>query len=337
MDFSDVLKQRRDHLSSGSLKTYNSLLKSIYKACWGSTKEPDVKNFDKTEEVMKFLKDKSPSSRKTYLAALVCICPDIDEYRTVMNKDMLDYKKEMDKQEMSEKQMEANISSEEIKAIYDDLAKTASLLYKKTKLSTSDLQQIQDFIIVALVSGVHIVPRRSLDYVEMKVRDINKDEDNYIEKGKFIFHKFKTAKFHEGGQSLDIPPVLKKILIKWISIIPKDVNRLLFNSNFQPLSNVTLNQRLNRIFKGPISINQMRHTYLTEKYGAMMKQEKQMADEMEDMGSSIKQAKVYVKLNDPDLPQNKKIVYEEELEEPEEPITKSKVKKGKATKKSIEI
>lgn len=326
MDFSDVLKKRREHLSSGSLKTYNSLLKSIYKSCWGSTKEPDVKNFEKTKDVMDFLKDKSPSSRKTYLASLVCMCPDIEEYRTVMNKDMMEYKKEMDKQVMNDKQLEANISGEEIRAIYDDLAKTANFLYKKTKLSSSDLQQIQDFIIVSILGGVHIVPRRSLDYVEMKIRDINKNDDNYIEKGNFIFHKFKTAKFHEGGQSLEIPPALKKILIKWISVIPKEVNHLLFNTSFQPLSNVTLNQRLNRIFKGPISINQMRHTYLTEKYGEMMKKEKMMENEMEDMGSSIKQAKVYVKLNDPDLPINKV----------EEPVV-SKSKKTKSKSKDIDL
>lgn len=328
MDFSDVLKQRREHLSAGSLKTYNSLLKSIYKSCWGSTKEPDVKNFEKTKDVMKFLENKSASSRKTYLASLVCMCPNVEEYKTVMNKDMMDYKNEMDKQEMNEKQMQSNISSDEIRAIYDDLARTANFLYKKSKLSSNDLQQIQDFVIVSVLGGVHIVPRRSLDYVEMKVKDINKDEDNYIEKGKFIFHKFKTAKFHEGGQSLDIPPALKTILLKWIKVIPADVNHLFFNSNYQPLSNVTLNQRLNRIFKGPISINQMRHTYLTEKYGAMMKQQNQMAEEMNEMGSSIKQAKVYVKLDDPDLSMNK-------VEEPK--VAKAKTTKSKSKKKDIEI
>lgn len=306
MDFSNVLKQRRDHLSNGSLKTYNSLLKSIYKSIWGNTKEPDVKNFEKTKDVIKFLEDKSPSSRKTYLAALVCMCPDVDEYRTIMNKDMMEYKKEIDKQLMNDKQLEANISSAEIKAIYNELERTANFLYKKTKLSSSDLQQIQDYIIVSILGGIHIVPRRSLDYVELKVKNIDKNNDNYIEKGKFVFHKFKTAKFHEGGQSLEIPPALKKILIKWVNVIPDNVEYLLFNSNFQPLSNVTLNQRLNRIFKGPISINQMRHTYLTEKYGEMMKKEKAMESEMEDMGSSIKQAKVYVKLNDPDLKNKKK-------------------------------
>ena len=46
MDFSTELKAKRAHLTEGSLKTYNSLLKSIYKKCFGNDKDPNVKNFD---------------------------------------------------------------------------------------------------------------------------------------------------------------------------------------------------------------------------------------------------------------------------------------------------
>lgn len=297
MDFSAELKAKRANLSEGSLKTYNSLLKSIYKSCFGNDKTPDIKNFKNTDKILQFLKPKTLSSRKTYLASLVCIAPDVKEYKDMMNEDMINYKHEIDKQQLNDKQAKANITSEEIREIYEDLKKTADHLYKKSKLTNSDLQYIQDYIIVSLLGGVHIVPRRSLDYVEMKIRNIDKDSDNYIDKKQFVFHKFKTAKFHEGGQTLEIPLALRKILNKWIAVVPADVDYLLFNGSLEKLSNVTLNQRLNRIFKGPISINQMRHTYLTEKYGAMMQKQKEMAETMEDMGSSDKQAKVYVKLD----------------------------------------
>lgn len=298
MDFTDELKKKREHLSAGSLKTYNSLLKTVYRACFGNTKTPEIKNFKKVDDIIKFLEPKTMSSRKTYLASLVVMCPDVEEYKKMMNKDMIDYKHEQDKQEMNDKQIESNISSEEIRAIYEDLKKTADFLMKKKTLSISNLQSIQDFIIVALLGGVFIVPRRSLDYCELKFRNY-KDDDNYILKNKLVFHKFKTAKFHEDGQTLDIPKPLQLILKKWIDVIPSNVDNVLFNSNLQPLSNVTLNQRLNRIFKGAISVNQMRHTYLTEKYGAMMKQEKKMETDMNDMGSSTKQAKIYVKFDEP--------------------------------------
>jgi hypothetical protein len=298
MDFTDELKKKREHLSAGSLKTYNSLLKTVYRACFGNTKTPEIKNFKKVDDIIKFLTPKSMSSRKTYLASLVVMCPDVEEYKKMMNKDMIDYKHEQDKQEMNDKQIESNISSEEIRAIYEDLKKTADFLMKKKTLSISNLQSIQDFIIVALLGGIFIVPRRSLDYCELKFRNY-KDDDNYILKNKLIFHKFKTAKFHEDGQTLDIPKPLQQILKKWIDVIPSNVDNVLFNSNLQPLSNVTLNQRLNRIFKGAISVNQMRHTYLSERYGAMMKKEKEMETDMNNMGSSTKQAKIYVKFDEP--------------------------------------
>jgi len=299
MDFTDELKKKREHLSAGSLKTYNSLLKTVYRACFGNTKTPEIKNFKKVDDIIKFLEPKTMSSRKTYLASLVVMCPDVEEYKKMMNKDMIDYKHEQDKQEMNDKQIESNISSEEIRAIYEDLKKTADFLMKKKTLSISNLQSIQDFIIVALLGGIFIVPRRSLDYCELMFRNYKPDDDNYILKNKLIFHKFKTAKFHEDGQTLDIPKPLQLILKKWIDVIPSNVDNVLFNSNLQPLSNVTLNQRLNRIFKGAISVNQMRHTYLTEKYGAMMKQEKKMETDMNNMGSSTKQAKIYVKFDEP--------------------------------------
>jgi len=296
MDFTQELKQSRKNLSDGSLKTYNSLLKSIYRNIWKDDKEPDIKNFSKVKDVKEFLKDKSPASRKTYLASLVCIAPDVDEYKKMMNEDMTYTNQEMNKQIMNDKQIESNISSAEILEVYADLKRTADHLYKKTKFSNYDLQQIQNYIIVSLLGGIYIVPRRSLDYTSMKVKNIDKNTDNYIDKNNFVFNKFKTAKFHPDGQMLEIPKELKKILNKWIMIIPDESEYLLFNSKLEPLSNVTLNQRLNLIFHGPISVNQMRHTYLTEKYANLMKKQKVMEEDMENMGSSTKQAKVYVKL-----------------------------------------
>jgi hypothetical protein len=61
---------------------------------------------------------------------------------------------------------------------------------------------------------------------------------------------------------------------------------------------VSLNQRLNGIFGGKKSVNSLRHFYLTTKYKDLMEETQKMSKEMQDMGSSIDQAKVYVKIND---------------------------------------
>jgi hypothetical protein len=108
----------------------------------------------------------------------------------------------------------------------------------------------------------------------------------------------KMGKELKGEQTLDIPPALMKILKKWIALIPKEIDTLLFNTNLEQLSNVTLNQRLNALFDGKISVNSLRHFYLTSKYKDLMIANESMAEDMNEMGSSSAQAKTYVKIHD---------------------------------------
>lgn len=102
----------------------------------------------------------------------------------------------------------------------------------------------------------------------------------------------------KGRQELDLPLALKKILQKWIALIPKEVDNLLFNTSLEPLTNVSLNQRLNGIFGGKKSVNSLRHFYLTKNYKELMEETKKMSADMQAMGSSIDQAKNYVRIND---------------------------------------
>jgi site-specific DNA-adenine methylase len=135
-----------------------------------------------------------------------------------------------------------------------------------------------------------------MDYVNMRIKgDIDKDKDNYIDKNKFVFNSYKTAKVY-GKQELSIPKPLQTILKKWIAVNPTDY--LLFDTNGNKLTNVKLNQRFNKIFGKKASVNAMRHTYLTDKYKPLMEQQKKMAEDMKDMGSNANnQASTYVKLD----------------------------------------
>jgi hypothetical protein len=294
MDFTDELKTQRPHLSAGSLKTYNSLLRSLYKNVFGNDEKPNVKNFNKTETIIEFLNTKPYNVRKTILSSLMCISPN-DDYKTLMLEDINTYNKEVKKMVMNDKQKKSNISTDEVTEKYNELKDNAEMLYKKKHINENDLQRIQDFIIVSLLGGIHIVPRRSLDYISMKIRNVDKTKDNYIEKNNFVFNQYKTQKFY-GKQELPMTPLLKKIITKWISIIPTPIDTLLFNANFEPLINVTLNQRLNRLLGKGRAVNQMRHTYLTDKYSKVMEAQKEMANDMSDMGSSEIQAPNYIKL-----------------------------------------
>lgn len=293
-DLKEVIKKARPTLSDSSITTYNSILKNLYKKVFGE-KDIDLEDFENSNKILKHLEDTEPNKRKTILSALVVICKDSKPYRTLMLTDIKDYNKEISTQEKTEEQKEHWLEKNEIQSTYDNLKKEADYLYKKGNLTDNELQKIQNFIIVALF--YLIPPRRAKDYCDFKIRgDIDKEKQNWFDEknSELVFNSFKTAKFY-GTQKVRIDKVLKAILKKWIGINPTEW--LLFDSNRQKLSPVKLNQRLNKIFgseKG-CSVNQLRHSFLTDKYADSIKTKKAMEKDMTDMGSSISQAINYIK------------------------------------------
>ena len=289
-DLKEFIKDKRPALSEGSLKTYTSILKSLHKKIFGGS--VDVKDFDDSKKVLEILKELQANKRKTLLTALVVITDDA-AYRKKMMEDVSTYNKEINKQEKTKNQKESWVSTEEVKAIYDTLKKNADLLYKKSVHSPSEHQQIQNFIILALMSGGFIPPRRSLDYCEFKIRNVDKEKDNYLEKNKLVFNRYKTFKTY-GQQSVDIPIQLKNIILKWSKINQTDY--LLVDTNGNKLNSVKLNQRFNSIFGGrKIATNQMRHTFLTDKYAETSKKQKEMEQDLTDMATNV--PKNYIKLD----------------------------------------
>jgi integrase len=286
----DEIIKLKPNISDSSVNTYNSILKNLYKNVFKST-DIDLKNFEKTAPIISYLKDLEPRKRKTILASLVVIT-DNKRYRDQMLKDIEEYRADESKQIKSEKQSDSWLEKSEINDIFSDMTTNVNILYKKKTLSMSDLQDIQNYIILCVLSGIFIPPRRSKDYVDFKIRDIDREKDNYIDKKTMVFNSYKTAKTYQ-RQEIPIPPELLKILNKWIKVNPTDY--LLFDSNSKKLSNVKLTQRLNKIFGKKASVNQLRHSYLSNKYQDTIKLNKDMADDMEAMGSSRKQEQIYIK------------------------------------------
>jgi hypothetical protein len=285
----EYIKSKRSTLSDSSVTTYASILRSLYKKLYDD-KEIDFDKFDNSDNVLDYLKDLPPNKRKTILSALVVITNN-KKYREQMVDDVRDYNKEISKQEMTDTQRENWVSQDDVSSLFNDLKKSALLIYKKQTLSNSDLQILQNFIIIALF---HLIaPRRSKDYVDFKIKNIDKEKDNYMDKGKFVFNSYKTSKTY-GRQEVPIPRELTTIINKWSKVNPTDY--LLFDVNMNPLTSVKLNQRFNRIFDGKkIAVNQLRHSYLTEKFGNTIQQKKEINDTMTDMGSSSGMLTTYVK------------------------------------------
>ena len=285
------ISKKRPSLSKSSLTTYSSILRNLYKRVF---KDEDYKldKFENTKPVLAYLSDIPPNRRKTILSALVIIT-DKKEYRDLMLSDVRDYNKDINKQEKTPAQEASWVSKADITRIYKELKQNADLIYKKKNKTTADLQQIQNFIIMAVLGSVFIPPRRSKDYVDFKIKGVHNDNDNYMIKNKFVFNSYKTARTY-GRQEVAIPVQLRNIIKKWGTLNPTDY--LLFDTNMNQLSAVKLNQRLNKIFGGKkVGVNQLRHTYLTDKYAATIEQKKQIKEDMQEMGSSSAMLDTYVK------------------------------------------
>jgi hypothetical protein len=298
----EYIKDKRPNLTQSSINTYTSILRSLHKGVFGT---PDVtpKNFNQTKKIMAYLKDVPPNKRKTTLSGLV-VLSDNKQYRDLMLSDIKDYKDTISKNEKSEAQREAWVTEEDIAKKYKELEKDANMLFSKDKLTNAELQRIQNYVILSVLGGMHIPVRRSKDYVDFKIRNIDKDKDNYMDKNKFYFNSYKTAKSY-GLQKVTIPKKLQNIIKKWIAVIPEDVDHLLFDAKRQGLGgpenkngngSVKLNQRIQKIFEGKkVGVNGLRHSSLTEKFAPMIEAQKKADSVMKDMGSSSEMLGTYVK------------------------------------------
>lgn len=291
----EVLKQNRPNLSPSSLKTYISTLKNIYKKVYPDDTEVTISKFCNYNDFLDVLKDVEYNKRKSVLSALVVICPSDknEKYKELMIQDANKYNNEQLENKKTPTQQENWINQNEIEQIFNSYASTANKLFKlKDSLTMPQIQTIQNFIIICLTAGIFIPPRRSLDWTLMKWRNYKNESDNYYNKKSFCFNQYKTAKFYH-KQDIEVPQQLRAILNKWTKVINSDY--LLFDSNNNPLTPVKLNQRLNKIFNGKISVNALRHSFITEKYTNQPMSLKELKQNADMMGHSLQQSLEYIK------------------------------------------
>jgi hypothetical protein len=295
LDIEKKLIENRPNLSKSSVKTYTSILMNLYSSVYGDN-EITLKNFNNTNKIIKYLDDKEPNVRKTILSSLF-VLTDNPIYKDHMLKDIEKYNDEIKLQQKTSTQKENWLESEKLNEKINSYEKLSKMAYKHIMNDDKKnvfYQTIQDYIILCLLGGKYIPPRRAKDYTEFKIKNISVNDDNYIKGNNLYFNKYKGSE-SKGTQILNIPIGLKKILTKWIKINPTEY--LLFDSKFNKLSNITLNQRLNKIFNGKISINALRHTYLTDKHKDTLKDMDKLDEDLKKMGSSMLQAKTYIKNN----------------------------------------
>lgn len=304
MNLNKILRENRPELSDSSIKTYSSILFNLYTSVFGIT-PLTMDNFNNVSEIQNYLDaEKEPNVSKTILSALFVLTKN-PKYQAQMLDNIKAYNVEIDKQEKTKSQNESWLKSSEIEQSLTYNRSKAINAYRNIKqlhtehgdkdiggVFSKQFQIVQDYIILCLLSGSFIPPRRSKDYVDFKIKNIDTTTDNYIKGSKMYFNSYKGSRT-KGLQIIDIPIALKNILTKWIKNNPTEY--LLFDSAYNQMSNVKLTQRLNKIFGRNASVNSIRHTYLTDKHKDTSDKMDELSNDMKMMGSSILQRKIYIK------------------------------------------
>jgi hypothetical protein len=293
MNIKEIIKKNRPKISDSSITTYYYIIKKLI----GDDDIDVLKNYDKIYNEK--LENIEPKKRKTMISAIIVMLDDdnnkdiIKKYRDLMMEDnekslKIDYQNKK-----TDKQANNWIDYDEIIKIYKKLEKEVKPIINKDKITMSEFQQYQNYIILSIYTC--IPPRRLQDYTEMKIRNYNEKNDNYIDKkiDHFYFNKYKTSKYYN-LQIVKIPNKLKSILKKWLHHFNKS-DYLLVDSNMNRLSPITLNQRLNKIFKKPISVNMIRHAYISHLYPDDMPKLEELNKIAHDMGHNINEQQKYIK------------------------------------------
>lgn len=290
------LKESRNNLSESSIKTYKSILSNLYKKVSGEDigEDIDIREYmcKNVNNVLKHLEDNHSnnlSRRKTILSALVVLCSNNekvkDKYRGQLLEDGEKFKEEEKKNSnvKSEKEEKNWIDWPDVINVHTQLGKEISPLMSKNKVSDSEFNKIQDYILLSLY--VLQDPRRSMDYACMKIKNINKKstDENYIDGKNFVFNKYKTAGLY-GQQKIPINPKLKTLLNKWVKFTPYDY-LLVSPISGKCLSVSQITHRLNSIFGKKVSSNMLRHSYLSHLYPV-----EQMKEVARNMGHSVNEA-----------------------------------------------
>jgi len=275
------------------MKTYISLLTNLFKKLKKEGDNETLEWFDKQEDHILKSMDEMPSSRrKTTLSALY-ILTNSAKMHELMLSDAKATNNDYKEQKMNEKEKDNWVSIDEIKGIYNDMKAKVSLMFKN-KLPL-DYDVVNKFFLLGCLGGVSgLPPRRSLDYCLMKIKNFDKNTDNYYLKDTFTYNKYKTSG-HYGTQQMDVKadaPEFNKMIKKWITINPTEY--LLFSSNQQPLTSSQVSKTLNRVFDKHISVDMLRHIFLSDTYKDVPALKK-MENLAHDMGHSVNQAMLYIK------------------------------------------
>lgn len=292
MNFKDeiknALKKNRPNLSDKSLATYTSTLSNFPKK---HNLPNELTTFKKTNEILKALEDVTPNKRKSILGAIFILTND-EKIREHMLTDMKTVNENYKKQSMSKKEKDNWIDWDDVVKKYNDMETEHDHLFNKKTVTPKELNKMNELVLLA--SYVLMPPRRLMEIGTMKIRNFTKD-DNHIKGNKIFFVNYKTASTY-GKQVFATPTRYNALIKKWMNY--NDTDFLIYHKKRTETSPSNLNKQLNSIFGKNISVDMLRHSFLTNYYSKGMPKLQDMEDLSKKMAHSVATALTYIKHED---------------------------------------
>jgi hypothetical protein len=289
-----AIKKNKPDLSDNSTKVYTTTLATLGNALgWTNP------NFftTKFKDVLAYLKTQPPRRAKQLSSALISYVKEkkaLKAYKDFILEVAEINRQNDEKQEKTPAQEENWESWSDIMKTYEQLKKEAYPLFSKDNPTPANIKTMRDLVILAFYTL--IPPRRIQDYIDFKIKDINKEKDNYWDKEKheLVFNSYKTAKNY-GQQRVDAPKELEDIFERWIPIAEEFSDYILFNGYGEKMAQPVLTKTINNIFGKKISASMLRHIYISD---VVLKDQPKLSDLKQvasDMGQSVAQQQLYKK------------------------------------------
>lgn len=303
MSLSEQIKKARPNICMSSIRTYVSVISNLAKKMDITIENSSDVN-KHCNQIINYLKENYPEAkrRKTILASLVVLLDkdhpaSCEKLRAMMMRD-IEVSEKQDKEhigKMSEKEKENWLSLDDLRTKYKALAKEVKPLFDITTPNKTQYQRLQLFVLLTLIYGGNLAPRRSLDYTELMYKNFDKKDDNYYDKKskELVYNKYKTSKKY-GEVRVKLNTDVVKILNKWITFIPENTDYMFQDTREGKLSPSKLVNILHNYFEKKISTSMIRHIYISS---VLKDIPAEIFNINKDMSHSLEQSILYKRTN----------------------------------------
>lgn len=281
-----IMDQVKPECSEGTRNQNARYVKRIYMELYPDDTSFDLHKFqsDDINRILEIILPNTPCVQKNLATACTALMPD-PLFTSIINQSNEVYQSRINAHIPSQRDIDNKITVDELECVNNRLKSEFDGIYQHTKTvyTQQDLQIIRNYLLFQLISGRHMPPRRSKDWTEFRLLNVDPLTNNYILGRQFVFTTYKTAK-HHGTQYVDIPDFIYNLLCIWRRVnpsewlIPSNTGKKFAQSNFCLLINKIIGSEN---CKGK-STTQLRKSYLQTKFGVLT----ELENTMQQMGSS---------------------------------------------------